>query len=70
MLILASPFTRNLVFFGVIDAILATFGLFGFTKVISSGNSVKTRIMGVMIIIVVLILLIVNNLLAIHFTLK
>ena len=70
MLILASPFTRDLVFFGVIDIVLATFGLFGLTKVINSQNSLKIRVMGVMIIIIALILLIVNNLLAVHFTLK
>ena len=68
MSILVEAFTRNLVFFGVADVILATWGLYGLTKLIDNQSNRTDRIHGLVILIVAVVLLVVVNLMAYHYT--
>lgn len=68
MSILVEAYTKNLVFFGVIDALIMIWGLYGFTKLIDRQSMRSDRIKGLGITIIAIILLIIVNLLAIRFT--
>lgn len=70
MSILVEAYTRGLVFFGVLDVLIAVGGLYGFTRVIDHQSRKSDRIKGLGIVIIAAILLVVVNLLAIHFTHK
>ncbi|URL60600.1 hypothetical protein HGK75_00800 [uncultured bacterium] len=70
MSILIEAYTRNLVFFGVIDVLIALWCLYGLTKIIDHQSTKSDRIKGIGIVIVAIILLLIVNLLAIHFTHK
>lgn len=68
MSILVEAYSRNLVFFGAMDALVAIWGLYGFTKVIDHQSTRSDRLKGLGIVVIAIILLIIINLLAIHFT--
>lgn len=70
MLILVEAFTRNLVFFGVADALLAILGLYGFTRLISWNASKRDRFWGTLIMAGVIVILIIVNILAYQYTHK
>ncbi|XIF19490.1 MAG: Hypothetical protein AJITA_00142 [Acetilactobacillus jinshanensis] len=52
------------------DALVAIWGLYGFTKVIDHQSTRSDRIKGLGIVVIAIILLVIVNLLAIHFTHK
>lgn len=68
MSILAEAYTSELVFFGVIDVLVAVWGLYGFTEMIDHQSTKSDRIKGFGIIVVAIILLVIVNLLALYFT--
>lgn len=69
ILILAEPFSRNLVFFGCLAVIALVFGLYGFTQTFLNTSKGSTK-RGIIVIVLVLIVLVILATLAIHFTYK
>lgn len=70
MAILASTFTRNLVFFGSVATILGILFLYGFTQLINRKNNKKQRTVGALIMIVAFVLIAVDGILSKKFAIK
>lgn len=70
MLILSSPFTRDLVFFAALGAIVAVWGLYGFTKAINKEQTKFQRWIGVGIMVAAVIVIVLLGIGALNYTLK